>query len=96
MLPPSGRSRCLYRRCWAQSRLSRHLGRTEGRGLVAREPRERDGRGDDVLPTPAGRAAYDGATSAHLASVHRHFASLLSREQLAALVGIEETIAAHR
>ncbi|MFE6849318.1 MarR family winged helix-turn-helix transcriptional regulator [Streptomyces sp. NPDC057674] len=81
---------------WAHSRLSRHLGRMERRGLVAREPCERDGRGDDVLLTPAGRAAHDEATPVYQASVQRHFAVLLSREQLAALSGIEETVTAHR
>lgn len=81
---------------WAHSRLSRHLGRMERRGLVAREACERDGRGDDVLLTSAGRAALDEATPAYLASVQRHFAALLSREQLAALTGIEATITAGR
>ncbi|MFE5941045.1 MarR family winged helix-turn-helix transcriptional regulator [Streptomyces sp. NPDC056480] len=81
---------------WAHSRLSRHLGRMERRGLVAREPCERDGRGDDVLLTPAGRSAYDEAAPVYQASVQRHFAARLSREQLAVLTGIEEAVAAHR
>lgn len=81
---------------WAHSRLSRHLGRMERRGLVAREPCGRDGRGDDVLLTAAGRTALDTATPVYLASVHRHFAALLSREQLAALTGVERAIATRR
>ncbi|MEU8133656.1 MarR family winged helix-turn-helix transcriptional regulator [Streptodolium elevatio] len=77
---------------WAHSRLSRQLGRMEARGLIAREPCERDGRGDDVVLTDQGREAYDQAAPGHLASVHRHFTGLLSPAQRAALVGIERTV----
>lgn len=78
---------------WAHSRLSRQLGRMETRGLIAREPCERDGRGDDVVLTAQGREAYDLAAPGHLASVHRHFTGLLSPAQLAALVDIGHTLA---
>ncbi|MFD0361876.1 MarR family winged helix-turn-helix transcriptional regulator [Nocardia sp. GCM10030253] len=81
---------------WPHSRLSRQLGRMERRGLIAREPCERDGRGDDVVLAEPGRRALEKAAPVHLTSVHRHFTDLLTAEQLAALTGIEETIARHR
>ncbi|WP_436771310.1 MarR family winged helix-turn-helix transcriptional regulator [Yinghuangia sp. YIM S09857] len=77
---------------WAHSRLSRHLGRMEARGLIAREPCERDGRGDDVVLTAEGREAYDRATPGYRASVRRHFSGPLSTDQRSALVAIERTI----
>ncbi|WP_329012794.1 MarR family winged helix-turn-helix transcriptional regulator [Streptomyces sp. NBC_00690] len=81
---------------WAHSRLSRQLGRMERRGLISREACELDGRGDDVVLTAAGRRAHDEATPAHLASVHRHFARPLSRDQLLALTGIEQSVRRER
>ncbi|MFG1944855.1 MarR family winged helix-turn-helix transcriptional regulator [Nonomuraea sp. NPDC048826] len=81
---------------WAHGRLSRQLGRMEGRGLIARESCELDGRGDDVLLTEAGRRTYEEATPAHLASIDRHFGRALSAGQLAALVDIEQAVSAAR
>ncbi|GAA0585518.1 MarR family winged helix-turn-helix transcriptional regulator [Actinomadura livida] len=81
---------------WAHARLSRQLGRMERRGLIAREPCELDGRGDDVLLTDAGRDAYERAAPAHAASVERHLTGLLTPEQLDVLIGIEQTIADRR
>ncbi|MGP4022074.1 MarR family winged helix-turn-helix transcriptional regulator [Actinomadura sp. 3N407] len=81
---------------WAHSRLSRQLGRMERRGLIAREPCELDGRGDDVLLTDSGRQAHATATPAHLASVQRHLTSLLTPQQLDALIGIEQTLSDRR
>ncbi|WP_282785627.1 MULTISPECIES: MarR family winged helix-turn-helix transcriptional regulator [unclassified Nocardia] len=78
---------------WAHSRLSRQLGRMEKRGLIAREPCERDGRGDDVVLVEAGRTALRDATPVHEAAVTRHLTGLLSGDQLAALVGIEAVVA---
>lgn len=74
---------------WAHSRLSRLLGRMEQRGLIAREPCERDGRGDDVLLTDSGRAAIDGARPAHDAAVREHLSGRLTARQIAALIEIE-------
>lgn len=67
-----------------------------GGGLVAREPCERDGRADVVLLASSGRAAHDEATPVYRASVQRHFAALLSPEQLAVLTGIAEAVVAQR
>ncbi|RKS79450.1 MarR family transcriptional regulator [Actinomadura pelletieri DSM 43383] len=77
---------------WAHSRLSRQLGRMERRGLIAREPCQLDGRGDDVLLTDSGRHAYEKAAPTHLASVQRHFTDHLTPAQLDALTSIEQTL----
>ncbi|MBL1077710.1 MarR family transcriptional regulator [Nocardia sp. 2] len=77
---------------WAHSRLSRQLGRMEQRGLIAREPCERDGRGDDVLLTGEGRALFESATPAHRESVHERFTGLLSADQLDTLIAIERAL----
>ncbi|MFW6691081.1 MarR family winged helix-turn-helix transcriptional regulator [Streptomyces sp. MAR4 CNX-425] len=81
---------------WAHARLSRQLARMERRDLIAREPCERDGRGDDVLLTEAGRRAYETARPGHLASVRRHFTGPLSAAQLDQLAAIARTLAAGR
>lgn len=77
---------------WAPSRLARQLGRMERRGLIAREPCELDGRGDDVLVTDAGKDVYEQAEDVHRRSVRTHFTGPLSRAQLAALVDISTAI----
>lgn len=77
---------------WAHSRLSRLLGRMEQRGLVTREPCERDGRGDDVLLAPDGRAALEAAVPVYFSSVQTRFAGLLTKEQLGHIVAIEQAV----
>ncbi|MCP2275369.1 DNA-binding transcriptional regulator, MarR family [Nocardia amikacinitolerans] len=78
---------------WAHSRLSRQLGRMEQRGLIAREPCERDGRGDDVALTASGRKTIEAATPIYHSSVRDHFTGLLTPQQLTALIEIERVIA---
>ncbi|GII90137.1 MarR family winged helix-turn-helix transcriptional regulator [Sinosporangium siamense] len=78
---------------WAHSRLSRQLGRMEGRGLIAREKCELDGRGEDVVLTGEGRQALARAAPVHAASVRHRFAELLTSEQLSALVDIANRLA---
>ncbi|WP_228538872.1 MarR family winged helix-turn-helix transcriptional regulator [Nocardia sp. XZ_19_385] len=82
------------RMLWAHSRLSRQLGRMEQRGLIAREACERDGRGDDVVLTEAGRQAYVEAAPGHQAVIRERFTDLLSEQQLHTLIAIERQIAA--
>lgn len=78
---------------WSRSRLSRQLGRMEGRGLVARVPCELDGRGDDVELTDAGRRVLDEAEPVVAASVQAHFTGALTDAQLAALTEICHALA---
>lgn len=84
------------RMAWPHSRLSRQLSRMQRRGLISREPCERDGRGDDVVLTVAGRHAHERATPVLRASVRTHFADRLSSQQLKAVVAIEQTLSRNR
>jgi DNA-binding MarR family transcriptional regulator len=81
---------------WAHSRLSRQLGRMEGRALIARESCALDGRGEDVVLTDEGRRAHERAAPAHLASVRRRLADRLTPEQLTALTAIGLALSADR
>lgn len=78
---------------WAHSRLSRQLGRMEQRRLIAREPCERDGRGDDVVLTTEGRDAIRTATPIYHSAVHERFTGLQTPQQLTTLIDIERIIA---
>jgi DNA-binding MarR family transcriptional regulator len=69
---------------WSPSRLSHHLDRMQARGFVDREPSV-DGRGTDVIVTPAGRAAIEAAAPDHVASVREVFVDRLTPSDLAAL-----------
>ncbi|MCD0447531.1 MarR family transcriptional regulator [Glycomyces sp. A-F 0318] len=80
---------------WAHSRLSRQLGRMQRRGLIAREPCELDGRGDDVVFTAAGTGSLRAAARAHRDAVERHFAGALDERQLEALADIARSVEDH-
>jgi DNA-binding MarR family transcriptional regulator len=80
---------------WSKSRLSHHLTRMAQRGLVTREDCTADGRGAFVVLTDAGLRAIQAAAPGHVESVRRHLIDLLSREQLAALAEIAETVVEH-
>ena len=54
---------------WEKSRLSQHLTRMEGRGLVARERCPTDQRGHFVVLTPRGREVIEAAAGPHVADV---------------------------
>lgn len=56
---------------WERSRLSHHIKRMEGRGLVQRQECCDDGRGAFVVVTPAGRDAIERAAPGHARTV-RH------------------------
>jgi DNA-binding MarR family transcriptional regulator len=83
------------RMLWSKSRLSRHIGRMEQRGLVIREGIETDARGAVVVLTETGLRAIETAAPDHVESVRRHFIDLLSDEQLAVLGDIAETVLDH-
>lgn len=66
---------------WERSRLSHHIRRMEGRGLVQREECPDDGRGAFVVVTPAGRTAIHRAAPAHAQTVkHLVFDSSTDQE----------------
>lgn len=70
---------------WEKSRVSHHVRRMQGRGLVDREECETDGRGAFIVITPVGRAAIEEAAPGHLAAVRRYLVDALSPAQLEAL-----------
>ncbi|MEV0144150.1 MULTISPECIES: MarR family winged helix-turn-helix transcriptional regulator [unclassified Nonomuraea] len=82
------------RMLWSKSRLSRHIGRMEQRGLVSREECESDARGSVVALTEHGLRTIQEAAPRHVESVRRHFVDLLTSEQIQALGGIAETVLA--
>jgi DNA-binding MarR family transcriptional regulator len=70
---------------WEQSRLSHHLARMQGRGLVVREDCATDRRGAYVVLTDQGRAAITAAAPAHVATVRSLVFDALTPEQVALL-----------
>lgn len=70
---------------WERSRLSHHLRRMEGRGLVTREECADDGRGAFVALTPAGRAAIEAAAPDHVRLVRSLVFDALTPAQVEAL-----------
>jgi DNA-binding MarR family transcriptional regulator len=81
---------------WERSRLSHHLGRMEGRGLVRREDCATDSRGAEVTLTAEGERVFRRATAPHMRSIKRHFADALTPDQLAALRDILRSLQHHR
>jgi DNA-binding MarR family transcriptional regulator len=77
---------------WEKSRLSHHISRMAGRGLVERQQCPSDQRGSFVVVTDEGRAVIEAAAPGHVAAVRRHFVDLLSRTQLAQLTAITSTV----
>ncbi len=80
----------------SRSRLTHTTARLEGRGLVARESCESDGRGVLAVLTPAGRRALEAAAPRHVESVRGHLFDALSPAQTAALGEIMDTLVAHQ
>jgi len=67
---------------WERSRLSHHLTRMEGRGLVAREECADDGRGAFVVLTASGRDAIARAAPGHVRTVREVVFDSLTDEEL--------------
>ncbi|MGH3244285.1 MAG: MarR family winged helix-turn-helix transcriptional regulator [Spirillospora sp.] len=82
------------RMLWSKSRLSRHIGRMEMRGLVVRVEDADDGRRADVVLTEKGERAIVEAAPAHVESVREHFIDLLTEEQLRVLGDVAEIVLA--
>lgn len=80
------------RMLWSKSRLSRHIGRMEERGLVTRTDTPDDGRGADVVLTALGLRTIEAAAPSHVASVRRHFIDLLTPAELKILGDISERV----
>ena len=78
-----------------ESRLSKHLRRMGGRGLVAREHCAADQRGAVIVLTQHGRDAFATARGFHLGHVRELLFDALTTEQLDAFGELAETILEH-
>jgi DNA-binding MarR family transcriptional regulator len=67
---------------WEKSRLSHHIARMVIRGLVTKEPCDKDRRGAYVVVTTRGRKELELAAPGHVAAVRRLFVDRLSPSQL--------------
>lgn len=79
---------------WEKSRLSHHVARMTGRGLVDKERCDTDRRGAFVVVTKQGRKEIEGAAPGHVAAVRRLFLDHLSPAQLDAVAEAAETVLA--
>ena len=77
---------------WEKSRLSHHLARMSGRGLVTRQKCPTDQRGWFIAITDRGRQAIEAAAPGHAATVRRLFADLLTPAQLDGLTQISDRV----
>ncbi|MFC8527698.1 MULTISPECIES: MarR family winged helix-turn-helix transcriptional regulator [Nocardia] len=71
--------------CWEKSRLSKHLARMAGRGLVERKPVADDARGVLVVLTEQGRSTLELAAPSHVELVRRLFVDALSADEARSL-----------
>lgn len=69
----------------SRSRLSHHIGRLEGRGLVSRQSCPDDRRGAWAVLTDEGRATIEAVAPHHVAGVREHFLDRLHDGELASL-----------
>ena len=79
---------------WEKSRLSHHVARMSGRGLVRKERCGDDRRGAFVVATEAGRRAIEAAAPHHVAMVRRLFMDPLTPGELDAITSAAEKILA--
>jgi DNA-binding MarR family transcriptional regulator len=77
---------------WEKSRLSHHLARMVGRGMIVRQDCPNDRRGSFVAITPLGRSAIEAAAPRHVAAVRRLVFEALTPEQVATLAAVSETV----
>jgi DNA-binding MarR family transcriptional regulator len=79
---------------WEKSRVSHHVARMAGRGLVKKEKCDADRRGAFVVVTTRGRREIAAAAPGHVASVRRLFLDHLTPDQLAAIGEAAEAVLA--
>src|SRR5260221_6641493 len=80
---------------WERSRLSHHLGRMEGRGLITRHDCATDNRGAEVSMSATGARVFRRSTAPHMRSIKRHFADALTPAQFAALADVLRSLQTH-
>jgi DNA-binding MarR family transcriptional regulator len=79
---------------WEKSRLSHHVGRMAGRGLVTKERCDSDRRGAWVVVTGRGREEIEAAAPGHVTAVRRLFVDRLTPSQLDVIADAAETVLA--
>jgi len=79
---------------WEKSRLSHHVARMSGRGLVTKERCDTDRRGAFVVVTKQGRKEIESAAPGHVGAVRRLFLDHLSPAQLDAVGEAAEAVLA--
>ncbi|MCI3270662.1 MarR family winged helix-turn-helix transcriptional regulator [Streptomyces cylindrosporus] len=77
---------------WEKSRMSHHIARMAGRGLVVREDCPDDGRGAYVVITAAGQAAIETAAPRHVTAVRELFLDHVTPAELRLLAEMSERI----
>ena len=77
---------------WERSRLSHHLQRMAGRGLIERRPSAADGRAIDVTLTEQGWSQFRTAAPIHAAWVKQTFFADIDSGQESALADILATV----
>ncbi|BCM72888.1 putative MarR-family transcriptional regulator [Streptomyces sp. EAS-AB2608] len=77
---------------WEKSRMSHHIARMAGRGLVVREECAEDARGAFVVITDAGRAAIEAAAPRHVEAVRALFIDHVTPAELRVLTEISERV----
>ncbi|MFJ8111705.1 MarR family winged helix-turn-helix transcriptional regulator [Streptomyces sp. NPDC096132] len=77
---------------WEKSRMSHHIARMAGRGLVVREECLEDARGAFVVVTEQGRAAIEAAAPLHVEAVRALFLDHVTPSELRTLGQISERV----
>ncbi|CAM5320590.1 MarR family winged helix-turn-helix transcriptional regulator [Streptomyces canus] len=77
---------------WEKSRMSHHIARMAGRGMVVREECLEDARGAFVVITDVGRAAVEAAAPRHVEAVRELFLDHVTPAELRVLAEISERV----
>ncbi|WP_266393225.1 MarR family winged helix-turn-helix transcriptional regulator [Streptomyces canus] len=77
---------------WEKSRMSHHIARMAGRGMVVREDCIEDARGAFVVITDVGRAAVEAAAPRHVEAVRELFLDHVTPAELRVLAEISERV----
>ncbi|WP_405553431.1 MarR family transcriptional regulator [Streptomyces canus] len=77
---------------WEKSRMSHHIARMAGRGMVVREDCIEDARGAFVVITDVGRAAIEEAAPRHVEAVRELFLDHVTPAELRVLAEISERV----
>ncbi|KUN59218.1 MarR family transcriptional regulator [Streptomyces canus] len=77
---------------WEKSRMSHHIARMAGRGMVVREDCLEDARGAFVVITDVGRAAVEAAAPRHVEAVRELFLDHVTPAELRVLAELSERV----